>query len=203
MGVRLHTYLSTARYLDSIHWPGDLNGLDQPIFTALVTHILHNLLVLLVIQQLLRQHHVHEAQDLSWVAAHLHLGAHQARHLQGHRCLVYGALWGKRAEVSLGHPPSDATPRRPCPAQGPRKPRAELRKGSQPHPFPPPNPPSQWKMTCRGAHQRGILGSHTCPLDQQFLVSQLHPVQPCDGLHLEDNEGGGRRGRGAGQGPGA
>ena len=37
-------------------------------------------------------------------------------------------------------------------------------------------------MTCQGAHQRGILGAHTCPLDQQLLISQLHPIQPRDGL---------------------
>lgn len=90
-----HTHLSTARHLDTIHGPGDLNGLDQPILAALVPHVLHDLLVLLIIQQLLGQHHIHEAQDLSWVATHLHLGAHQARHLQGHGGLVYGALWGK------------------------------------------------------------------------------------------------------------
>lgn len=39
-------------------------------------------------------------------------------------------------------------------------------------------------MTCRGAHQRGILGSHTRPLYQQFLITQLHPVQPRNSLRI-------------------
>lgn len=40
------------------------------------------------------------------MAAHLHLGAHQARHLEGHGGLVYGALWGKRqGRPSQGRPP--------------------------------------------------------------------------------------------------
>lgn len=47
------------------------------------------------------------------MAAHLHLGAHQARHLQGHRGLVDGALWGGRGQGVTGRPgprPSGPSP---------------------------------------------------------------------------------------------
>lgn len=137
-------YLSTAGHLHTIHGPRDLDGLDQPVLAALIPHVLHNLLILLIIQQLLRQHHVHEAQDLSRVAAHLHLRAHQARDLQGHRSLVDGALWGQGQARPLQWAPSSLPLLKPVPLCGlPRGPSSSTCMPIHPCPRTPKHPPGQ------------------------------------------------------------
>lgn len=57
--VSLASYLASAGHLQAVHRSGDLDALDLAVLAALVPDVLHNLLVLLVIQQLLRGHHVH------------------------------------------------------------------------------------------------------------------------------------------------
>lgn len=97
-------YLASSWDLKAINRPGNLNALDLAVFGALVLDILHYLLVLLIIQELLWGHHVHQAQDLGGNTTHLHHGVrHHPRHLQRHWSLIYTCLQtvGKRKKDSL------------------------------------------------------------------------------------------------------
>lgn len=86
-------YLAGSRDIKAINRPRNLYALDLAIFGALLLDVLHYLLVLLVVQELLWSHHVHQAQDLGRDAAHLHHGVcHHPRYLQRHRSLIYTRL---------------------------------------------------------------------------------------------------------------
>ena len=92
-GQSIPVYLASAGHFHSVHRPWDLDALHLAIFAALLLHVLHDLLILVVIHQLLRHHHVHETQYFCGDPAHLvHWAVHQARDLQRHRRLVYTCL---------------------------------------------------------------------------------------------------------------
>lgn len=55
----LPSYLASARHLQAIHRSGNLDALHLAVLAALIPDVLHDLLVLLVIQQLFWGHHVH------------------------------------------------------------------------------------------------------------------------------------------------
>lgn len=87
-------YLSGAGHLQAVHWSGDLDALHLAVLAALVSDVLHDLLVLFVVQELFGGHHVHQTQHLGGHTAHLGDGAVQPRDLQRHRGLVYTRLGG-------------------------------------------------------------------------------------------------------------
>lgn len=88
-------YLSGAGHLQAVHWAGDLDTLHLAVLAALVSDVLHYLLVLFVVQELFWCHHVHQTQHLSGHAAHLGDGAVQPWNLQRHWSLVYTRLEGQ------------------------------------------------------------------------------------------------------------
>lgn len=57
--------------------------------------------------------------------------------------------------------------------------------GSDTESSPPPLRPPHTPVTVLDTHQSGVLGSHAGSLHQQLLVSQLHTVQPSDGLERD------------------
>lgn len=101
-------YLSSAGHLQAVHWSGDLDALHLAVLAALVSDVLHYLLVLFVVQEFLWCHHVHQTQHLSGHAAHLGDGAVQPWNLQRHWSLVYTRLKGQTEGFK---PPSSNTMR--------------------------------------------------------------------------------------------
>lgn len=86
----LSAHLSTAGNLHAVDRSGDLDGAHAAVLAALFPDVLQDLLVVLVVHQLLRHHHVEQAQHLrghAWVLQPL-----QPRHLQRHRRLYDGGL---------------------------------------------------------------------------------------------------------------
>lgn len=82
-------YLASPGHLKAIDRPWNLDALHLAVFAALIPDVLYDLLVFLVIQELVRRHHVHQTQHLGGNAAHLGHGAvHQAGNLQRHWHLV-------------------------------------------------------------------------------------------------------------------
>lgn len=88
------SYLAGSRHFQAIHRSRYLNAFNLAVLAALIPDVLHNLLILFIIQQLFRGHHVHQTQHLRGQAAHLSHGAVQTWHLQRHWSLVYTRLEG-------------------------------------------------------------------------------------------------------------
>lgn len=64
-------HLAGPRHLQAVHGSRYLDALDLAVLAAFVPDVLHDLLILFIIQQLLWGHHVHQTQDLSGQATHL------------------------------------------------------------------------------------------------------------------------------------
>lgn len=83
-------HLPAAGDLHSVDGPGDLDGADAAVLAALLSDVFQDLLVVLVVHQLLRHHHVEKAQHLCGHARVLQ--PLQAGHLQRDRGLYDGGL---------------------------------------------------------------------------------------------------------------
>lgn len=86
----LSAHLSTAGNLHAVDGSGNLDGAHAAVLAALFPDVLQDLLVVLVVHQLLRHHHVEQAQHLRGHARVLQ--PLQPRHLQRHRRLYDGGL---------------------------------------------------------------------------------------------------------------
>lgn len=85
--------LSSARNIQAVHRAWNLDALDLAVFRALVSDVFHDLLILVIIQQLLWSHHVHQTQYFCGNAAHLSYRAvHETWNLKGNWSLVYTSL---------------------------------------------------------------------------------------------------------------
>ena len=95
-------YLAGAGHLQAVHRSGDLDALDLAVLAALVLDVLYDLLILVIIQQLLGGHHVHQTQHLGGQATHLSHRAVHTRHLQRHWGLIYTRLQGQTGRLGQG-----------------------------------------------------------------------------------------------------
>ena len=71
---KLDKDLAAARNLDSRKRTGDLDGAHPAELAALLEHVLEDVLILLLVDQLLGLHHVEEAQHLRLLPGSLHAG---------------------------------------------------------------------------------------------------------------------------------
>lgn len=91
MLIERRAHLSTAGDFHTVDGSGDFDGADAAVLAALLADVLQDLLVVFVIHQLLRHHHVEKAQHLRGHARVLQ--PLEPRDLQRHRGLYDGGLW--------------------------------------------------------------------------------------------------------------